>query len=32
MVSSRLKKDFDNGEHYYVFQGREIWIPTTVTG
>jgi putative restriction endonuclease len=27
-VSSRLKKDFDNGEHYYQYQGREIWTPT----
>ena len=26
-VSRRLKDDFDNGEHYYQFQGRQIWIP-----
>jgi putative restriction endonuclease len=27
MVSSRLKKDFDNGEHYYQYHGREVWTP-----
>ncbi len=26
-VSRRLKKDFDNGEHYYGFDRREIWVP-----
>jgi HNH endonuclease len=26
-VSNRLKKDFDNGEHYYRFHGNEIWLP-----
>lgn len=26
-VSSRLKTDFDNGEPYYPFDGREIWLP-----
>ncbi len=26
-VSSRLKKDFDNGEHYYQYEGRELWSP-----
>jgi putative restriction endonuclease len=31
MVSSRLKKDFDNGEHYCQYQGREIWTPPAVT-
>ena len=28
LVSSRLKKDFNNGEHYYQYQGREIWTPS----
>jgi putative restriction endonuclease len=28
VVSSRLKKDFNNGEHYYQYQGREIWTPS----
>lgn len=27
LVSRRLKKDFDNGEHYYQFQNKEIWVP-----
>ena len=31
LVSSRLKKDFDNGEHYYQYQGREIWTPPAMT-
>jgi putative restriction endonuclease len=31
MVSSRLKKDFDNGEHYYRYQGKEIWTPPAAT-
>lgn len=26
-VSSRLKKDFDNGEHYYRLHGSNIWLP-----
>lgn len=26
-VSRRLKDDFDNGEPYYPFDGREIWRP-----
>ena len=26
-VSGRLKKDFDNGEHYYQLAGSEIWLP-----
>lgn len=26
-VSSRLKKDFDNGEEYRKFAGKELWIP-----
>jgi putative restriction endonuclease len=26
-VSSRLKKDFDNGEHYYRLHGNNIWLP-----
>lgn len=26
-VSKRLKEDFDNGEHYRVFHGKEIWVP-----
>jgi len=31
LVSSRLKKDFNNGEHYYQYQGREIWTPSALT-
>ena len=31
LVSSRLKTDFDNGEHYYQYQGREIWTPAVET-
>lgn len=27
-VSARLKKDFDNGEHYYQFQDKQIWVPS----
>jgi putative restriction endonuclease len=30
-VSSRLKKDFDNGEHYHQYRGQEIWTPRTAT-
>jgi putative restriction endonuclease len=26
-VSRRLKKDFDNGEHYYQLDGTRLWIP-----
>jgi putative restriction endonuclease len=26
-VSRRLKKDFDNGEHYYQLDGSTIWVP-----
>jgi len=26
-VSRRLRRDFDNGELYYRFQGREVWLP-----
>ncbi len=26
-VSSRLRKDFDNGEHYYRYDRRELWVP-----
>jgi HNH endonuclease len=26
-VSRRLKQDFDNGEHYFQFQGKQIWMP-----
>jgi putative restriction endonuclease len=26
-VSGRLKQDFDNGEHYFQFQGKQIWMP-----
>ncbi|TSA04525.1 MAG: HNH endonuclease [Nitrospiraceae bacterium] len=26
-VSRRLKDDFDNGEHYYQFKGKQIWLP-----
>jgi putative restriction endonuclease len=31
MVSSRLKEDFDNGEHYYQYRGQDIWTPRTAT-
>jgi putative restriction endonuclease len=26
-VRHRLKKDFDNGEHYYQLHGSTIWVP-----
>jgi HNH endonuclease len=26
-VSRRLKKDFDNGEHYFQLSGSKIWVP-----
>ena len=26
-VSRRLRKDFDNGEHYYQLDGDRIWVP-----
>lgn len=26
-VSRRLKKDFDNGEHYYQLEESQLWIP-----
>jgi putative restriction endonuclease len=26
-VSTRLKMDFDNGEHYFQLQGTKIWVP-----
>jgi hypothetical protein len=26
-VSDRLKRDFDNGQHYYQLNGSEIWLP-----
>jgi len=26
-VSRRLKDDFDNGEHYYQFEGKALWLP-----
>lgn len=26
-VSQRLKKDFDNGEHYYQLDGSRLWVP-----
>jgi len=26
-VSRRLREDFDNGEYYRRFEGREIWVP-----
>lgn len=29
-VSRRLKSEFDNGEHYYEFQGTKIWLPPHV--
>ena len=31
LVSPRLKRDFDNGEHYYQYQGEKIWTPQTST-
>ncbi len=27
LVSHRLRDDFDNGEHYYRFKGKTIWLP-----
>lgn len=27
LVSHRLKKEFDNGEHYYKLNGQQIWVP-----
>lgn len=27
-VSRRLRRDFDNGEFYYQFQDREVWLPS----
>ena len=29
-VSHRLRDEFDNGEHYYVFEGKEIWLPLSM--
>jgi putative restriction endonuclease len=29
-VSRRLKDDFDNGEHYYRFNGQTIWVPRRI--
>ena len=29
-VSGRLRDDFDNGEYYRSFDGREIWLPDRV--
>lgn len=26
-VSGRLKRDFDNGEHYYQLDGNALWVP-----
>ena len=26
-VSRRLKKDFDNGEHYYQLDSSQLWMP-----
>lgn len=26
-VSRRLRRDFDNGEVYYQFQNKEVWLP-----
>jgi putative restriction endonuclease len=31
LVSARLKKDFDNGEHYYQYREREICTPSAAT-
>jgi putative restriction endonuclease len=28
-VSSRLKKDFDNGEEYRKFADRGLWVPSS---
>lgn len=28
-VSRRLKEDFDNGEQYRVFHGKNIWVPSS---
>jgi len=30
-VSSRLKKDFDNGEHYYALTDASVWTPESKT-
>ena len=27
LVSRRLKDDFNNGEHYYLFDGAALWLP-----
>lgn len=29
-VSRKLKDEFDNGEYYYQFEGRELWLPRRV--
>jgi putative restriction endonuclease len=29
-VSSRLKKDFDNGEEYLRYAGQRLWVPDSV--
>lgn len=31
-VSSRLRDEFHDGEHYYQFAGRELWIPESDAG
>jgi putative restriction endonuclease len=28
-VSSRLKKDFDNGEEYRRYAGQQLWVPAS---
>lgn len=30
-VSSRLRDEFHNGEHYYQFSGGELWVPSSDT-
>lgn len=30
-VSSRIKDEFDNGKHYYQYEGAELWVPKTQT-
>jgi len=31
-VSTRIKKEFDNGEEYYSLDGSQIWLPRHVDG
>ena len=31
-VSSRIRKEFNNGEEYYALDGSRIWLPRDVDG